>query len=293
MKTLFSILKYLHELAQKGEQELIADAIYSERGIEIKDEHALNLVLKVNESFYRKKKAIHDLHEVDEEIIESIYHLKKDGEFEGTKSLKELIKKALAPYENRTIELASGDINQEEIVESLDNHKVRSSAVNYKKWFFCPRDKEGWKKHEMRSHQRIVFYAFPRARGAKALEEIADKIGRHVETDEISKPLIIERKRYRSFASRLYTTTDPHGLHARPAAVLVTSLSKYPGDIWLRTDDMEIDVKRGIMGVLMLGAEANTRFTISYRPKEKAKDFYNFLQSVRLDNGKPLFTRAG
>lgn len=52
------------------------------------------------------------------------------------------------------------------------------------------------------------------------------------------------------------------GLHARPAAMLVQTTSKFKSDIYLKKNDMEVNAK-SILGVMMLAAEQGTTLLIS------------------------------
>jgi phosphocarrier protein HPr len=51
------------------------------------------------------------------------------------------------------------------------------------------------------------------------------------------------------------------GLHARPAAVFVQVANKFDSQITIRRDKEEVNGK-SIMGILMLGIEANTSIEI-------------------------------
>lgn len=44
------------------------------------------------------------------------------------------------------------------------------------------------------------------------------------------------------------------GLHARPAALLVQTASRFKSKVWIRKGDLEVNGK-SIMGVMMLAAE--------------------------------------
>ncbi|MCA9738049.1 MAG: HPr family phosphocarrier protein [Gemmatimonadota bacterium] len=50
---------------------------------------------------------------------------------------------------------------------------------------------------------------------------------------------------------------NPLGLHARPAAALVSLAGRYAADLRVAKDDLEVNAK-SIMGVLMLAAEAGS-----------------------------------
>ena len=52
------------------------------------------------------------------------------------------------------------------------------------------------------------------------------------------------------------------GLHARPAAMLVQTTSRFKSDIYLKKNDMEVNAK-SILGVMMLAAEQGSTLLIS------------------------------
>ncbi len=51
-----------------------------------------------------------------------------------------------------------------------------------------------------------------------------------------------------------YTITDPEGIHARPAGVLVKEAAKYTSAITIAKDGKEVDAKR-ILGLMGLGVK--------------------------------------
>ncbi len=51
------------------------------------------------------------------------------------------------------------------------------------------------------------------------------------------------------------------GLHARPAAQLVQTASKFNSEIILKKENLEVNAK-SIMGVMMLAAEMGSKITI-------------------------------
>ena len=55
-------------------------------------------------------------------------------------------------------------------------------------------------------------------------------------------------------AERSVQIVNKHGLHARPAAEMVKSASRFKSDITISRDDLEVNGK-SIMGVMMLAAE--------------------------------------
>ncbi len=57
------------------------------------------------------------------------------------------------------------------------------------------------------------------------------------------------------------------GLHARPAALLVETASKYEADVFILKNGFKVNGK-SIMGVLMLAAEMGSELTIQARGKD-------------------------
>jgi phosphocarrier protein len=55
-------------------------------------------------------------------------------------------------------------------------------------------------------------------------------------------------------AERSVQIVNKHGLHARPAAEIVKTASRFKCDITISRDDLEVNGK-SIMGVMMLAAE--------------------------------------
>ena len=61
--------------------------------------------------------------------------------------------------------------------------------------------------------------------------------------------------------SKDVTITNKLGLHARPAAMLVKTASKYSSHILFRKGNLEVNGK-SIMGVMMLAAEQGSKITV-------------------------------
>jgi phosphocarrier protein len=61
---------------------------------------------------------------------------------------------------------------------------------------------------------------------------------------------------------RTITVQNKLGLHARPAALVVSEASKFQSEILLTKDGQEINAK-SIMGVMMLAAEMGSQILIS------------------------------
>lgn len=55
--------------------------------------------------------------------------------------------------------------------------------------------------------------------------------------------------------------TNPLGLHARPAALLVQAATRFPCDVYITREDIRVSGK-SIMGVMMLAAEQGAEITI-------------------------------
>ena len=59
-----------------------------------------------------------------------------------------------------------------------------------------------------------------------------------------------------------YTITDPYGIHARPAGMLVKEASRFSSDITLERDGKTADAKR-IFSVMGLGVRGSQTVRIS------------------------------
>lgn len=58
------------------------------------------------------------------------------------------------------------------------------------------------------------------------------------------------------------TVQNKLGLHARPAALVVSEASRFGAEIHLNKDDLEVNAK-SIMGVMMLAAEMGSTILIT------------------------------
>lgn len=77
-----------------------------------------------------------------------------------------------------------------------------------------------------------------------------------------------------------YTITDPQGIHARPAGVLVKEASKYESSITIEKDGKEGDAKR-IFAVMGLGVKCGQTITVKVEGSdedEAAKAVEGFLK---------------
>jgi phosphocarrier protein len=62
-------------------------------------------------------------------------------------------------------------------------------------------------------------------------------------------------------AERCVKIVNKNGLHARPAAEIVKTASKFASDIIIVRDELEVNGK-SIMGVMMLAAECGSEVTL-------------------------------
>jgi len=70
------------------------------------------------------------------------------------------------------------------------------------------------------------------------------------------------------------------GLHARAAAKLVSTATKFSAEVYLEKDDNRINGK-SIMGVMMLAASKGTRITIITDGKDEEKALKALTELVR------------
>lgn len=67
-----------------------------------------------------------------------------------------------------------------------------------------------------------------------------------------------------------YTITDPQGVHARPAGVLVKEAAKYESSITLEKDGKSGDMKR-IFAVMGLGVKCGETITVKVDGNDEAE----------------------
>lgn len=82
---------------------------------------------------------------------------------------------------------------------------------------------------------------------------------------------------------RLIEVKNPHGLHARPAALFVQKAASHPGKVLIAKGDKEGDAK-SILTVMSLGIEPGE--TIRLRAegeKEQAEALLDALQAIAQD----------
>ena len=60
---------------------------------------------------------------------------------------------------------------------------------------------------------------------------------------------------------RTVTVKNKFGLHARPAALIVTTASKFQSEFFISKDDVRVNGK-SIMGVMMLAAEMGSELLL-------------------------------
>ena len=78
-----------------------------------------------------------------------------------------------------------------------------------------------------------------------------------------------------------YTITDPYGMHARPAGMLVREASRFNSDITLEKDGQTADAKR-IFSVMGLGVKSMQTIKVSVSgsdEREAASAVKDFLEN--------------
>ena len=70
--------------------------------------------------------------------------------------------------------------------------------------------------------------------------------------------------------SREVTILNRAGIHARPAALIVQTASKYSSQIYLEKDGNKINAK-SIMGIITLGAAYKIRLTLTADGNDEAE----------------------
>lgn len=61
--------------------------------------------------------------------------------------------------------------------------------------------------------------------------------------------------------SRDYTIIDPHGMHARPATILLKLSRKFKSEIRIRKDEKEIQTK-SMLNILGLGVKCGDKLSV-------------------------------
>lgn len=67
-----------------------------------------------------------------------------------------------------------------------------------------------------------------------------------------------------------YTITDPEGIHARPAGLLVKQAAAFGSSIKIAKGDKEMDLKR-LLGVMSLGVKQGDEVTIKIEGDDEAE----------------------
>ncbi len=79
--------------------------------------------------------------------------------------------------------------------------------------------------------------------------------------------------------------TNPTGLHARPASLLVQTAAKFKSSITLEKDGRSVNAK-SIMGVLSLGADKGSKIKISVEGEDAEEALKALLDLVHSNFGE-------
>jgi len=79
--------------------------------------------------------------------------------------------------------------------------------------------------------------------------------------------------------------TNPTGLHARPASLLVQTAAKFKSSITLEKDGRSVNAK-SIMGVLSLGADKGSKIKISVEGEDAEEALKALLDLVHSNLGE-------
>ncbi|MEW6050437.1 MAG: HPr family phosphocarrier protein [Candidatus Zixiibacteriota bacterium] len=69
------------------------------------------------------------------------------------------------------------------------------------------------------------------------------------------------------------------GLHARPAAMVVTTASRFASEVYITKDDLRVNGK-SIMGVMMLAAEMGSDLTIEANGEDENQALAEILKVI-------------
>lgn len=69
-----------------------------------------------------------------------------------------------------------------------------------------------------------------------------------------------------------YTITDPEGIHARPAGILVKEAGKFSSKVTMVKDGKEVDAKR-IFGIMCLGVKKGNTVTVKVDGEDEEAAF--------------------
>lgn len=79
-----------------------------------------------------------------------------------------------------------------------------------------------------------------------------------------------------------YTITDPEGIHARPAGILVKEAGKFASKITMANDGKEVDAKR-IFGIMGLGVKKGNTVTVKVEGEDE-EAAYSMLETFFKEN---------
>jgi phosphocarrier protein HPr len=85
--------------------------------------------------------------------------------------------------------------------------------------------------------------------------------------------------------ARTVKVANKLGLHARPAAMLVTVAARYESEVFLTKDSLRVNGK-SIMGVMMLAAEKGSELTIEVNGPDEEKALEEIVRVVESGFGE-------
>ena len=85
---------------------------------------------------------------------------------------------------------------------------------------------------------------------------------------------------------RKITVKNKLGLHARPAALIVTTASKFQSEFFISKDGMRINGK-SIMGVMMLAAEMGSELTLELDGPDEEEALQAIIDIIDSKFGEP------
>lgn len=77
-----------------------------------------------------------------------------------------------------------------------------------------------------------------------------------------------------------YTITDPEGIHARPAGLLVAEAKKFNCKIGIKKDEKKGDCKR-IFAVMGLGVKTGQEVCLTFEGEDENQAFEDICQFVK------------
>mgnify|MGYP006276096755 FL=1 len=80
----------------------------------------------------------------------------------------------------------------------------------------------------------------------------------------------VPRKTGSSMVQKQVTIRNRAGIHARPAALIVQTATKFTSKVFLKKDDEEINAK-SIMGIITLGAGYDAKVTITTEGEDESE----------------------